>query len=115
MSAPWAMPEDVCRRLEELLARTCFLHRPDDFLDTDDGRLLFRQQLLERSEQARNNWAPWVDRAGGLAGRRVTEIGSGTGSGAPGIAARRSATTSSTWRWAKASANRSSRTILQRK
>jgi S-adenosylmethionine-dependent methyltransferase len=77
----------VLRQLEQLVLRTYFRDRPAGFLETDDGRFLFKQHVWERYEQSLNHLAPWVERTAGIRGLRLVEIGSGTGSIAAGFAA----------------------------
>lgn len=80
-------PPEQRKRLEDLLLSTYFASVPRHQLDCDTGRFIIGQHVWQRYEQARYSLAPWVDRAVGLAGRRIVEIGSGTGSSTAGFAA----------------------------
>lgn len=81
-----SLPAAVLERLREVLRTTYFRWIPADVLATDDGRFIFEQHVWQRYEQARRRLGPWVDRAVGLRGRRVVEIGCGTGSSTAGFA-----------------------------
>jgi SAM-dependent methyltransferase len=61
---------------------------PAELRTTEVGQSLIGQHVWQRYEQALYDLAPWVHRAGNLTGRRVVEIGSGTGSSAAGFASR---------------------------
>lgn len=81
-----SLPEAVLGRLRELLRTTYFRWIPAEALTSDDGRFIVEQHVWQRYEQARSLLGPWVDRAVGLRGRRVVEIGCGTGSSTAGFA-----------------------------
>ncbi|MFY9341882.1 MAG: methyltransferase domain-containing protein [Planctomycetota bacterium] len=79
-------PPEIRKQIEDLALQTYFRSTTSQYLATDLGRFLLGQHVWERYEQARYNLAPWVDRAAGLAGRRLVEIGCGTGSSTAGFA-----------------------------
>lgn len=68
--------------LRERVARRWFEGKPAEFWDSDDGKFLVDLQASQRYLGALDHVVPWVDEAIGLAGRKVVEVGSGTGSSA---------------------------------
>jgi S-adenosylmethionine-dependent methyltransferase len=76
----WRTPPDIRKRIEDLGHDTYFRRMSASFLASDSGKVIVDQHVWERYELARNQLAPWVERTAGLAGRRIVEIGCGTGS-----------------------------------
>ncbi|MEM7204728.1 MAG: methyltransferase domain-containing protein [Planctomycetota bacterium] len=84
---PSHLTPDQLQRLADLV-RTQVLHNlTDEELAGGRSKFLFEQHCYLRYRRALENLAPWVDRAVPLAGRRVIEIGSGSGSSTAGFAA----------------------------
>lgn len=66
-------------QLETGLRERYFAARPPGYLESDAGRKDLADHLEGRLEKDRCYIIPWLDSLGGLEGRHVLEIGSGTG------------------------------------
>ncbi|MCA8942304.1 MAG: class I SAM-dependent methyltransferase [Planctomycetes bacterium] len=67
-------------KIEDVLRRTYYAEQPPEKTDTEAAWADFEDHVRVRYEQALLHVVPWVERTAGLAGRRVVELGSGTGS-----------------------------------
>jgi SAM-dependent methyltransferase len=74
------------QRIEKAAMQVYCTWIPPEMRDTERGRWMIGEHVWLRYEQARYDLAPWAHRAGNLSGRRVVEIGSGTGSSTAGFA-----------------------------
>jgi S-adenosylmethionine-dependent methyltransferase len=81
-------PLEQRRKIEEVAMQVYCNWIPPELRATDRGQFMIGQHVWQRYEQALYDLAPWVHRAGDLTGRRVVEIGSGTGSSTAGFASR---------------------------
>src|SRR5688572_26005097 len=81
-------PPVVLDRLRELAFQSYFVGWPPPGSDPDAVRVMVDNHVWRRYEAARQHLVPWVERTAGLAGRRMVEIGCGTGSSTAGFAQR---------------------------
>ena len=86
MSTELGLDAKTLALLREIVVHRWFAGKPESFWDSDDGKFLVEQQTSLRYLGALNHVVPWVDDAIGLGGRKVVEIGSGTGSSAAAFA-----------------------------
>jgi len=89
--APWLKDVDPAY-WREMIPCICkhWLHKPpgklEAFLRTPQGQRKLREQLVTRISQAANTFVPWLEQAGPLRGKRILEIGCGSGSSTAGLA-----------------------------
>lgn len=87
LSARFRSPSpDGLRAFEDILRGRHFSTRPAGFLDSEEGRTAFRDQLTGRLERDRRWFVPWVSSVRSLNDLRVLEIGCGTGSSTVALA-----------------------------
>jgi SAM-dependent methyltransferase len=84
-TTPRTSPEALAK-IKEAAMQTYFAQVPRAVMASDYGAFILNQHVWQRYEQAYYSLAPWVNRAAGLAGRRLVEVGSGTGSSTAGFA-----------------------------
>jgi 2-polyprenyl-3-methyl-5-hydroxy-6-metoxy-1,4-benzoquinol methylase len=75
-----SIDESGLESVKTALIQHYFSKQAPDYLDTEHGKRDLRDHLTTRLERARTDVIPWLNAARPLAGSRILEIGTGTGS-----------------------------------
>jgi 2-polyprenyl-3-methyl-5-hydroxy-6-metoxy-1,4-benzoquinol methylase len=74
------LPREYFVGFDSFLRETYYPGFPPGYLDTASGNMHIQGQVFVRLSQARDSLIPWIEKAVPLAGKRIMEVGCGTGS-----------------------------------